>query len=55
VYPAGGVLTLRMLVAAGTTITNFIVSIFTEPQPLSATYPSSTFPSANVPVPGTDF
>jgi hypothetical protein len=56
VWPSGAVLTLRMTTPASTgSITGPVIGLALEPQPLSASYPSSQQPGAYIVVPGTDY
>jgi hypothetical protein len=56
IWSNGAVLTLRVTTPAGAgTITNLIVSMYDEPQPLQATAPGQNYPIAAFPVPGVDF
>jgi hypothetical protein len=56
VWPNAGLLTLRFTTPAGAgTITNFMVSAYTEPQPLQATAPGQQYPPLVTSEPGIDF
>lgn len=56
VWPQGAVLTLRVTTPASTgSISNFVIGAYIEPQPMSATYPSSQQAPAYIPVGGVDF
>lgn len=55
VWPNCGLMTLRLLVPSGQSITNFGVFAVFEPGPLSASYPSAQQPPGYIPVPQIDF
>lgn len=53
-YPLGGVFTLRFVIAAGSTLTNFVMTAMLEPRPIGATNVTQTINGATI-QPGPSF
>lgn len=53
-YPLGGVFTLRFVIAAASTLANFVVTAMLEPRPISPTYVTQTINNPTI-LPGTSF